>query len=220
MKPLIVRTLALSTFLITVGAYADGFGVGIKAGSLGAGVEGTIGISDYLNVRLGVNGASPSFNETESDIQYRVSADLKSAAVLLDWHPFAGAFRLSAGVLDDQNTFRLRGQPTGGTFTIGGSTFTSAEIGTLSGDVHFERKTAPYVGLGWGNAARKGFGASLELGAAFHGKPNVALRSEGGTKSNDPTVQSALRQEEQQAEADLSSLKAYPVVSLGLSFGF
>lgn len=220
MPHLLVRWFALFLCLIAAAARADGFGLGIKAGTLGAGVEGTIRLSDTFNLRVGVNGASPSFDRTESDIAYRATADLKSAALLLDWHPFAGGLRVSAGVLDDRNVLRLHGEPSGGTFTIGGATFTSAEVGTLEGDVRFERKTAPYVGIGWGNAAHKGFGASFELGAVFHGNPDVALRSEGGTLSGDPTVQSALRQEERQAESDLSNLKAYPVISLGLSFGF
>ncbi|MFL6621626.1 MAG: hypothetical protein ACJ8KA_04225 [Sulfurifustis sp.] len=220
MKRVLVRSLALSTFFIAAGTSADGFGLGVKAGTLGGGIEGTIGISDSLNLRVGVNSASPSFDQTESDVKYRIAADLKSTALLLDWHPFAGGFRVSAGVLDNKNAFHLRGQPTGGTFTIGGATFTSAEIGTLSGDVRFDKKTAPYVGLGWGNAATKGFGASLEIGAMFHGKPQVELRSQGGTLSSDPSVQSALREEEQDAESDLESLKAYPVISLGLSYGF
>lgn len=213
------RLLALSGLLVTGSAAADGFALGVKAGTLGAGVEGTFGISPRVNLRLGANSYTYSYEETASGIEYDADLDLKSGALLLDWHPFKGVFRLSAGYMYNKNALQLRATPTEDQ-EIGGTTFTPQQIGTLTGDMTF-KKGAPYVGFGWGNAARGwGLGFSLEIGAMFQGSPEVALASEGGTESNNAAFQQRLREEEQEIEDDLEEFKVYPVISLGLSFRF
>jgi hypothetical protein len=210
----LIRWLALSGVLIAGSAAADGFGLGVKAGTLGLGVEGTFGLSERVNLRAGINHYSLSRDETASDIHYDGDLDLQSGAVLLDWHPFAGTFRLSAGLMYNKNSLNLTAAPTSPQ-QIGGTTYTPAQIGTLTGDVTF-KKSAPYAGLGWGNAARHGrLGFSFELGALFQGSPKVSLSASGGAVS-----QADLASEAQQAEADLKDFKIYPVISFGLSFRF
>lgn len=214
MQTRFLRLFALSGLLVAGSAVADGFGLGVKAGTLGLGVEGTFGLSERLNVRVGVNHYSLSDNQTASGIQYDGKLDLQSGAVLLDWHPFAGAFRLSAGLMFDNNALRLTATPTSPQ-DIGGTTYTPAQIGTLSGDVTF-KKNVPYAGLGWGNAARHSrFGFNFEIGALFQGSPKVSLTASGGAVS-----QTDLAAEAQSAEADLKNLKIYPVIALGFSFTF
>lgn len=209
-----IRWFALSGLLVVGSAAADGFGLGVKAGTLGLGVEGTFPISERVNVRAGVNNYSLSGNEDASGIHYDGKLDLQSGALLFDWHPFAGTFRLSAGLMYNKNTLHLTATPTSNQ-DIGGTTYTPAQIGTLTGDVTF-KKSAPYAGLGWGNAARHGrFGFSFELGALFQGSPKVSLSASGGAVS-----QIDLNSEAQQAEADLDNFKIYPVIALGFSFRF
>lgn len=209
-----LRWFALTGLLVAGSAGADGFGLGVKAGTLGLGVEGTFGLSERLNLRLGINSYSLSDDQTASGIHYNGKLDLQSGAMLLDWHPFAGTFRLSAGVMFNNNALRLTATPTSPQ-DIGGTTYTPAQIGTLSGDVTF-KKNVPYAGLGWGNAARHGrLGFNFEIGALFQGSPKVSLTASGGAVS-----QSDLASEAQSAEADLGSFKVYPVIALGFSFRF
>jgi hypothetical protein len=213
-SPHSLRWLALSGLLVAGAAAADGFGLGVKAGTLGAGVEGTFGLSPHFNLRAGVNSYSLSQDEALSGIRYDGKLDLSSIALLLDWHPFAGTFRLSAGLMQNRNAMHLTTTPTSNQ-TIGGNTYTPAEIGTLSGDVTF-KKSVPYAGVGWGNAARYGrFGFNFEVGALFQGSPKVSLNASGGAVS-----QADLASEAQNAEADLHKFKIYPVISLGFSLRF
>lgn len=213
-----LRLFAFAGLLITGNAAAEGFGLGVKAGTLGLGVEGTFRLSDRFNLRAGLNNYSYSTDETASGIQYDADLDLKSAALLLDWHPFAGTFRLSAGLMSNKNALHLLATPTSDQ-TIGGNPYTPADIGTLSGDVTF-KKSVPYAGIGWGNAAKRGrIGISFEIGAMFQGSPDVSLRGNGGL-AGDPAFEADLRREEQEAEADLEDFELYPVISLGLSFTF
>lgn len=209
-----IRWFALSGLLVAGAAAADGFGLGVKAGSLGLGVEGTFGLSERVNLRAGINNYSLSGTEDASGIHYDADLDLQSGALLLDWHPFAGTFRLSAGLIYNKNALHLTATPTSNQ-DIGGTTYTPAQIGTLSGDVTF-KKNAPYLGLGWGNAVRHGrFGFNFEIGALLQGSPKVSLAASSGAVS-----QIDLDSEAQQAEADLSKFKTYPVVALGFSFRF
>ncbi len=217
MRNRFLRWFALSALLAAGSANADGFGLGVKAGTLGVGIEGTFGLTERLNLRAGVNNYSLTKTETESGITYDADVDLKSVALLVDFHPFAGTFRLTAGYVNSSNEARLRGTPTGNV-EIGGSTFTPAEVGTLSGSISF--KSGPYVGFGWGNAVAKNgrFGFTFEVGAVLQGKSDVTLASTGGTLSGNPTLETELRQEEQNVKNDLPEI--YPVVSLGLSYRF
>jgi hypothetical protein len=209
-----LRLFALSVLLVAGATAADDFGVGVKAGTLGLGVEGTFGLSQRVNLRVGFNDYSTSGDETASDIRYDGKLELGGIALLLDWHPFAGTFRLSAGLMQNNNALRLTATPTSNQ-TIGGTTYTPAEIGTLSGEVSF-KSTAPYAGIGWGNAARHGrFGVNFEVGAMFQGSPKVSLTASGGAVS-----QVDLTSESQSAQADLDDFKIYPVIALGFSFRF
>src|SRR5437867_13446194 len=77
-------------------AWAD-VGVMLKAGTLGAGVDVSKGISETLAVRLQANALNYNRDITKSDVDYDADIKLKSAGLLLDWHPFSGTFRVSAG---------------------------------------------------------------------------------------------------------------------------
>jgi len=195
-------------------ATADGFGLGVKAGTLGLGVEATVGLTGRLNLRAGFNSYTYHYDETAGDVRYDADLELRSTAAIVDWHPFAGTFRLSAGLLSNKNGANLTATPTSNQ-TIGGVVYTPSQIGTLNGTVSF-KKTAPYLGLGFGNAAAKskGLGFSTELGVLFQGKPDARLTSTGSVSQAD------LRAEEQKIENDLDSFKTYPVLGVGLSYQF
>jgi hypothetical protein len=196
-------------------AKADGIGIGVKAGTLGAGVEATVSLVSNLNVRLGANRYTYNFDDTLDDIRYDNELDLNTQSLILDWHPFGGSFRLSAGAFRNRNEFNATATPTANQ-TIGNNTFTPAQIGTLSGTVSFN-PSATYAGIGWGNAVgrNKRLGFTVDLGVLFQDSPEVTLSS-----SNGGVPQNELRAEEASIEADLEDFETYPVISFGFSFRF
>ena len=210
----IVTGLGLLIAVAAPAAVAE-VGLGVKAGTLGVGVDGTFALAGGLNLRAGINNYSYGYSDSASDIDYDVDLHLESYALLLDWHPFAGTFKLTAGLLSNKNRAAMRATPTG-TVTIGGRPYPAATVGTLRGEVDF-KKTAPYAGIGWGNAAggTRGFGFSAELGVLFQGTPNVTL-----TSTNSSVQQNDLDAEAREIESDLDDFKAYPVISLGFSYQF
>jgi hypothetical protein len=210
-----LTSVALISLLASANAAAAEFGVGIKGGLLGYGPEGTLGLSQYFNVRLGQNSYSYQTEMDEDDISYDGELDWKTTALLLDWHPFGGTFRLTAGLVNNRNTIQLTATPTSNQ-VIGGTTYTPAQIGTLSGDVSFKRNV-PFFGLGWGNAVGKGWpvGVNFEIGVLKQGSPSVSLSSSSGIVS-----QADLDAEARQTEDDMKDFDIYPVIALGLSYRF
>lgn len=195
--------------------------VGVKASTLGFGGDIIAKATDHFNVRLGLQGFTYDITETESDIEYDADIDLLSGLVLADWFPFSSGFRLSAGVLVNNNEVSARGKAQSGmTFNIGGTTFDADQVGDLDAEVDFET-FAPYVGIGWGNPVKKDSGWSFffDLGVAYHGSPNVEITANGPLAGN-AAFQSALARERAELEDEIDDFKYYPVLSLGVSYNF
>jgi hypothetical protein len=197
-------------------AYAD-VGINLKAGTLGAGVELSNSFSDQFSLGLGFNTYDYKTTERAGDIDYDFNFDLQSVALLANYHPFSGTFRFTGGVVYNKNELNLTGKPTGTNYVINGATYSAAQVGTLSGKLTFS-STAPYLGLGWGNRPGGKVGLSADIGVLYQGSPKLSLNATGAL--SDPALASNLDQERRSAEQDLSDLKWYPVLSLGLYFHF
>lgn len=211
---LLAGSMAVGLLGLTATAQAADLGVGVKAGLLGLGAEVTVGMSETFNGRLGFNSYTYKTSGTESDIRYDIDMKWQSTALLLDWHPGGGNFRLTAGYMLNGNRLDMTSKAGQATYNIGGVDYTG-DI-TLNGRVTF--RDAPYVGLGWGNAAKgKGFGFSVEAGAMYQNSPKVRLRCSG---TDCAPLLGSLAEEERSLEADLDSYKWYPQIAVGVSYSF
>lgn len=195
-------------------AHAD-VGVNLKAGTLGAGVEMSKSFSDKFSVGLGFNSYDFKTTDSASDIDYDFNFDLQSVALLANYHPFSGVFRFTAGALYNKNELNLTGKPTGTNYVINGQTYTAAQVGTLNGKLTFN-STAPYLGLGWGNRPGGRLGLSADIGVLYQGSPKLTMSATGAAAG----LAADIEQERRSAEEDLSDLKWYPVLSLGMYFRF
>ena len=146
---------------------------------------------------------------------YDHKLELQSASLLANHHPFSGGSASPAACCNN-NELKLTGKPSAGsTYTINGVTYTAAQVGTLTGALTFN-KTAPYLGLGWGNRPGSKLGLSADIGALYQGSPKLSLSATGSVAG----LTSDLEQERKSAEEDLGSFKWYPVLSLGVYFRF
>lgn len=198
---------------------ADGLAMSGKAGTLGLGVEVSGGPGAHFNARVGANYFDYDYSDEYENIDYDMELDLRSVAAMLDWHPAGGSFRLTGGMLFNQNEIHAEAKPEG-SYEIGGTDYPAALVGDLTGDIGFD-DYAPYVGLGWasGNGGDGGFGMSLDLGVAYQGSPDVALAASGPIAA-DPGFQSDLAAEQQALADDLEDYKYYPVVAVGFNYRF
>lgn len=210
---------ALALLVFSPWAGASGMALALKAGTLGAGVELTTGVTDSINARFGINNFTYGTSGTEAGISYDIDMQLQSGSVLFDWHPLGFGLRATGGLLYNNNELSMRGQSTTG-YTVGGTTYNAAEVATLSGTVDFDNLT-PYLGVGWGNAVAQDqtFTVSFDLGILFQGAPNASLGATG-TLASDPTFLANLRSEETDLNNSLDNFEYYPVVALGLGMHF
>ncbi|OQX12925.1 MAG: hypothetical protein BWK76_16985 [Desulfobulbaceae bacterium A2] len=212
-------TLAL-LWTVPAQAQSPGFSLGVKAGTLGAGLEGNLELSEWCGLRLGANAMQFSMNETVDNVDYDADLRLRNATALLDLYPFQGVFRLTGGVMYNANEFELEGRSSIPA-VINGHAYTPAELGTLSGKAEFN-SWAPYAGLGWSSrlGEEAGWGVAFDLGVVFQGHPQVTSLSASGTYANNPQLQADLERERVKVEDEFDGLKYYPVVSLIVHYNF
>lgn len=201
--------------LMGASSMAGAVGVGVKASTLGAGVELGLPISDRFVARAALNKYSKGADQTIDGIAYNADLELESTALFLDWHPFKGTFHITAGYLNSNNQLSASATPAN-PVVIGNTTYQPSDIGRI--DAVASLGSGPYVGLGWGNLPAEGLGFTIELGVVQMGTPDVALTVE------DPNgviaANNDIEQERANIEKDLDQYDTYPVISLGLSYGF
>lgn len=201
-------------------SFAGNTSVGLKASTLGGGVEIEQNFNNTFGGRLGLNYFTYNYDGTEDDISYDFDLDLFSIAALIDWHPFDGSFRVTAGGIYNGNEINADATPVG-SYEIGDTTYTAAEVGNLNGTIDFD-DFAAYTGIGWNTAfdnEETGWGFIADIGVVFQGTSEARL-SANGTLANDPTFQTELKKEQQALQDDLDEFELYPVVSVGVTYSF
>jgi len=195
-----------------------------KIGTLGLGAELDIALTDSLGARIGLNSYSYQYNADSSTVNYDFHLKLQTVSALADWYPFDdSSFRTSIGVMYNNNKVSLDGQPTGGTYTINGNTYSSTDVGSLQGTMSFN-KVAPYIGIGWGKPSPtgRGWGMTTDFGVLFQGSPKTSLVATCGSAIAGTTsctqLQSDTAAENTKLQNDLGNFKFWPVASIGISY--
>jgi hypothetical protein len=151
-------------------------------------------------------------------MEFDVELPSPAVTAVIDLYPGEGGFRVSAGGLYFGRTPGLEGTPTEDV-EFGASVYTPAQVGTVRGSLGTSR-FAPYVGLGWGDPVRPGFGFVLDMGIAYHGTPQLGYEATG-LLSSDPRFRMDLDAEAEEATEDIPGIASmYPILKLGLSYGF
>ncbi|HEX7024549.1 MAG TPA: hypothetical protein VF187_07005 [Gemmatimonadales bacterium] len=196
------------------------FGVAARASTFGLGIEASYRLNRSLGIRAGGNYLEFTRDATVQNIDYKATPHFENGLVVVDVFPMGGSFHVSGGLLLNHNEGRLLAR-LNQDIEIGGRTYTPSEVGSLTGTVDF-RKTAPYLGLGFGGKGK--LALVFDLGVGFTGTPRVNLV--GDTPLTGPEkaeFDANVAQEQTQLRADIegkSYLKFHPLLSLGLRIGF
>ncbi len=201
----------------------EGFGIDVKAGTMGVGAEISAALIPHTRLRGGLNYLIWEFDSTIDRIDYTFEPEFNSISALFDIHPFGGAFFLTGGAYFNNNSVGVEGSLPPESFPAQYQAYDFlSDYVSISGDVEFN-PVAPYVGLGWrSNSNETGWGLGLELGVLYQGAPDVTnLRVNAPVDVNDvEEVQQFLREQEQEIEDELSWFQWYPVASLLLTYHF
>ena len=219
-KIIIVSVLTIlstvSKFYAQGSDYHLGFRIAPRISTLGAGLEVAKGFSPNFGVRAGFNYFSYGYDATESDVSYDLDLELKNFAILADWHPFEGAFRLSGGILLNGNGLTGLAKPTA-PVAIGNANY---DLTSVNLDISYN-SVAPYFGLGWDTTFGDddNWGFAFDLGLIYSGSPDATLNVSGPDEAN-PLLADDLNRERQELQNDLDTLKWWPVVSAGVVYQF
>ncbi|OIQ92951.1 hypothetical protein GALL_250780 [mine drainage metagenome] len=213
--------LVLASLCAATADAASPVDIGVTAGTLGYGPQvGVVLVPRTFDARLNFGDLSYSYNTTSSDVYYDGHLKLQNLGLLGDWHPFAGSFRLTAGLFYNDNKFDLAGTPTAGqTYTVNGASYTAQPGDHATARVDFN-KLATYIGFGWGDASDSaGLHFTSDIGVMYQGKPSAHI-----DVTTQPAYQSAANQYAQAAQSslqsDLNNFRWYPVIQLGLVYRF
>ena len=214
------RFLLLTVLIATLSAstVSADVGVSLKIGTQGLGGDVTVGLFERLNVRAGVSGGSIDDDYEDDDgNNYTAAIDLLMVPILLDWHPFAGNFRVSGGVVINRNEITASAVP-GEPVELDGTDYT---VDRLDAAISF-RSTAPYFGIGYGNAGHDGsrFDMVFDLGVMYHGEPELSASATASNAALQSQLNSSLATEVDELNADIDGYAWYPVLNFGILLRF
>lgn len=224
-----LATAFLTTILATSASamsYGDLVSKGKISGvatTLGTGVEYSYSVSDKVAARVGYYSASADFDLTDSTIALEnnsANISFQSIGVIGDYHPAAGMFRLSAGLINMSNKVSFSGDLTGNQ-VIGDTTYAVGDIASLTGSTEIGG-TLPYFGIGLSKSpSEDGIGASLDIGVAISPEITSSLDVACTDTILCPTLQDDIDKEVAKLQADNAfDLPYWPVLSAGLSYSF
>jgi hypothetical protein len=202
-------------------AAAEGIALTGKVGTLGLGAELTTRLTDTTQLRFGINGYNVDSSRTEDGVDYDATFRLRSAGLIGDMFPIQDSvFRISLGLYYNDNRLDMTAKPNStGSYDLGNGTYPAATIGTLKGQLTFN-KTSPYIGVGWGAPFAKpgNWSFSLDVGALYQGSPKLKLES--AACSANAACAADMAREQENAESDMRSYRWYPVISAGAVYRF
>lgn len=220
MKTLSLRLAVLAVALTASGsALADhNFGVGVKAGTLGIGVEGTWRPLPYIDFRAGANQYDYTDNGIYGGVNYDAEINLDNYYLTGNLRFPLSPFRLTGGMYSNGNEFNALSGDNGAIIFIGGDPYPADAVGRVSAKGSFD-DTSPYLGVGFDFTVLGKVGMNLDFGVLWQGSPQVSIGTDG-LLNGDPTFEASLEAERVELENELSDYKVWPVVSLGFVFNF
>ncbi len=212
------------------------FGIGLRASSLGVGIEAATAVTRKSNFRAGFNAFSYTYDLDKDGINYAATLSLRSVELHYDQYLFGG-FHVSPGVLiwDDNHASATASAPGGTSFDLGDTQYFSSPTNPMSGNgtLRFAHKVAPELLIGFGNLLPRSrhFAINFEFGVAYQGTPTVNLNLSGNACATatgvgcqpiatTPSIQSNLVSEQNKINHDIRNAKFWPIVALGLGYKF
>ena len=191
--------------------------MGLKAGTLGYGIEAAWRPIPWFDVRLGANQFDYSDTGSQAGINYDADLALDTFFGTASFRFPLSPMRMTVGAYSNGNELLMTSDDAA-SLDIGGTIYPGAAVGTLTSSTTFD-DVSPYVGVGFDFDVFDKVGLSLDFGVLWQGDPIVTLSADG-VLGNDPLFLAALETERQELEDEMEDYKAWPVVSIGFNYQF
>ncbi|HEY1042614.1 MAG TPA: hypothetical protein VGE60_02015 [Telluria sp.] len=204
-------------------AAARGFGIGLKAGTAGAGLDLTRSFGDKFKLRVGYSTYEYSTELTEEDVDYDADLRLGGFNLLADYHPWSGGFRLTAGGYGVKHRVGGIGKFTGpeSTIVINDQEYSSNELKDVTLDAKW-KGFRPYLGLGYDgfNSSKAGLFFTADAGVILSGEPSLRINATCVNPEVCAAAAADIATEENRLRDDISGAKYLPVIQVGLGYRF
>ncbi len=187
---------------------SSGIALGLNAGTLGAGVEATLRLATWANLRVSGHAYSFSYKDTIDGIDYTFDMDMENLVAGFEVYPGSrSVFKFVGGAVFSGNEISVLGVPQLPT--------DSRVVGEVTYD-----EIAPYLGIGFGNHVREdaNFSIALDLGVIFQ-EYALTLTTEG-SGSDLAFVEENRKDVEDDVNDVLEQIKIYPVVTVSIAYQF
>jgi hypothetical protein len=218
-----MRVLRASLAILMLGLFiagnatADNLSFGVKAGTLGVGLETAWRPIPWFDLRAGGSVFDFDDDGSQAGVNYDATLSLENYYLTGNFLFPVSPFRVTVGVFSNGNELDMVSMDSQN-FDIGNGNYSLADVGTLRSKAYFAG-VAPYAGVGFDFSIAGKVGFNLDFGVLWQGDPKVALTADG-LLASDPAFMSDLDVERQELESEFEDYKAYPVVSLGFTVNF
>jgi len=180
------------------------WGVGLKAGVSGLGIEVIKGLSDKINVRLGYSRLMIPYTTRQQLEGYNLQVDaevtLGGASLLTDYYLLKNILHFTGGLILNQTLVGIKIQSLSN-LQYGDVSIPAEEVGTISGKLGPGHLVSPYLAIGVGNTLPRNhrFSFNFELGMFYQGPPEIELSGEGvigpmASENNSHVINQAIAQ--------------------------
>jgi hypothetical protein len=214
LKLCFVAVLLGALCVIPVTARADSFdpiSFGVHVSTLGDGITLERPLLFDLSARITTGALSTTRTQTFDNNPWKSTFHENNVLVAMDWRPYGGRWRLSAGLLLGGDYVDKVAQNAGGNYVLNGNVYPVTQAGVVSSRISFAQP-ALYLGVGTGTGILKGLTIAFDAG--------IVIRN--GTLSTNAT---GPLQANPQFQADLGTTAAQfrtrlvqPVIGVGLVY--
>jgi hypothetical protein len=214
MRTLVAGAFALALAAVPAAARADLFSsvsYGVKVSTIGHGITLEKPLLYDFSVRVETGTMSVSQQISYDGVPYRSTNHYGNVAVIGDFRPYGGRYRISGGLVFGNDHIDNVARPESAAFRVGNNLYPVSGTGTVSGRVTYGRPSV-YAGVGTGTGIIKGLALTVDAGALI--RNGTATANASGPLANDPAFRADL--ERFRSEQRVHSV--VPVISVGLVY--
>lgn len=200
--------------------------ISAEVGTLGYGANIGWAVNDTTELQAGWAGGDVSdlfggdFNA--KDVNYDVDSDFSNPYLGVQLRPAANWFTVGAGIIVPDNDLDVVANAKYSNYTINDVTYSTADVGALTGTLKHRNKLAPYATIGFRPNINDKWGVFGELGAAYLGQTDATVVS-SNANNGDATIAATAQKAAADAKKELEDkdyLEWLPIVKLGATYRF
>ncbi|MBV8580155.1 MAG: hypothetical protein JOZ86_05920 [Candidatus Eremiobacteraeota bacterium] len=214
MRRLVAAAFAAALAALPAAARADLFSsvsYGVHVSTIGDGITLEKPLLYDFSVRVETGALSVSQQFSYDKNPYTSTTRYQNYAVIGDYRPYAGRYRISAGLVFGNDGVDNVSRDVAALVRVGNGIYPVSGTGTITARVRYDRPSL-YAGVGTGTGLVKGLALTLDAGALVRNGHSTVAAS--GPLANDPTFRADL----ERLRGELRTHVVVPVFSVGLVY--